>query len=106
MERLTFEDVKRMTFEELEAIDDPVDLAHIGALSPLLVRYVVRTGQLHLRYDGVALPALLEAINKAVPVTRLPPEVWRKIPFATRDDDVDAYLDRLQANVSGALRPH
>lgn len=106
MTQLTLEAVKQMTYEELAVMEGPTDVADLGQFSPMLVRYVVCTWQLHSRYADVALPDLLDAINIAAMMVPWPPNVVLKVPAAERDADVDEYLDCLQMHVSAALRPH
>jgi hypothetical protein len=106
MTQLTFDEVQQLTYADLGAIDDPMDLASTGFVSPMLVRYVVRTGQLESRYPGVALPVLLDAINKAATVIAWPVDVGQQAPVAKRDPAVDAYLDDLQQHVRSALQPN
>lgn len=102
MKQYSFEDVRQMRFEQLAAIEDPMQLAATGFISPMLVRYVVRTGQLESRYPGSALSTLLGAIDKATVRIDLPVIVRQKIPLAVRDSAVDSYLDDLQAHVEHA----
>ena len=106
MTRRTFEQIRLMTYEELGAIEDPMDLAYIECLSPMFVAYVVRTDQLDSRYAGVALPELLNAINNAMTMLPWNDEAVRKSPAIQRDAAVDAYLDSLDVHVRAALRPH
>ncbi|AKK24714.1 hypothetical protein MB84_28255 (plasmid) [Pandoraea oxalativorans] len=106
MTKLTFEAIKQMTYEDLEAIGDPMDLTGIGFISPMLVAYAVRTGQLHSRYAGIALPELLNAINNATTMIASCPDAIRNACSEQRDVMVDAYLDRLQQHIRAALRPH
>lgn len=44
MEQYTMEDVSRLTYAELGAIEDPALLMAIGGVAPMLIRYIVRTG--------------------------------------------------------------
>lgn len=75
-------------------------------VSPMLVRYVVRTGQLEQRYSGLSLTTLLNALNLAATMIQLPPGVTQKAPSATRDAEVDGYLDALSPHIQSALRPN
>lgn len=102
MKQYSFEDVRQMSFEQLAAIDDPMQLSATGFISPMLVRYVVRTGQLDARYGGRSLSTLLEAIDSATVNIVLPAIVGQKIPLAVRDSAVDSYLDDLQSHVEHA----
>jgi hypothetical protein len=97
MNQYTFEDVKKMTFEQLGAIDDPWLLIATGLTSPMLLRYVVRTGQLETRYAGATLPNVLQALDRAAAATHggWPFDVSQKAPLAVCDADVDKYLDAL-----------
>lgn len=106
MAELTFEAVRQMTYEDFETIADPMELTTMGLLSPLLVAYVVRTGQLELRYAGIALPDLLDAINNAGTMIPWCPVALRSFCAEQPVAVMDAYLDRLQEHVSAALRPH
>jgi hypothetical protein len=60
-----FEEVKRMSFARLGAVEDPMNLMATGFVARMLVRYAVRTVQLDERYPGIALPVSLDAMNKA-----------------------------------------
>jgi hypothetical protein len=92
----TFEDVQGMTFEQLGGIDDPMLLMSTTHVSPMLVRYIVRTKQLEARYAGVELPDLLRAIDLAAAFHRdWPFAVGQGAPVSKRDARVDAYLDAL-----------
>lgn len=106
MKQYSFEEVSQMSFEQLAAIEDPMQLAATGFISPMLVRYVVRTGQLDSRYAGRALSTLLGAIDKATVRIDLPVIVQQKIPLAVRDSAVDSYLDDLQPQVEYAPNGH
>lgn len=106
MAELTFEAVKQMTDEELDAIGQPAILTKMAFMSPMLVAYVVRTGQFYARFAGIALPVLLNAINNAGTMIPWCPEAARNVCAEQRDAAVDAYLDRLQVHVRAALRPH
>jgi hypothetical protein len=106
MTQLTFKEVQELTYADLGAIEDPMDIASTGFVFLMLVRYVVRTGQLDSRYPGVALPVLLDAINKAATVLAWPVDVGQKAPIAERDSAVEAYLDDLQQHVRSALQPN
>lgn len=44
MEQYTMEDVSRLTYAELGAIEDPALLMATGGVAPMLIRYIVRTG--------------------------------------------------------------
>ncbi|AVA33802.1 hypothetical protein [Cupriavidus metallidurans] len=103
MKQFTFEEILGLTATELGAIDDPMQLAATGQASPMLVRYVVRTGQLDERYRGVPLRVLLDAINLAAARIEWPEEVGQKAPLAAKDAEVEAYLDELQPLVAEAL---
>ena len=104
MPAYTLHDVYSMTFEQLGAVQDPFELMSTGAVSPMLLRYVVRNGQLHARYSDADLPALLMAINYAATFVQWPMStVAQKAPVAILDPDVDAYLETLQPGVQQAL---
>ena len=103
MKQYTFAEVLRMTSEELGGIDDPMQLAATENVSPMLVRYVIRTSQLDERYRGVPLRALLGAIDIAADKVGWPETVGQKVPLATKDAEVEAYLDVLQPHVADAL---
>ncbi|WP_434666858.1 hypothetical protein P5W99_37690 [Paraburkholderia sp. A3BS-1L] len=105
MEQYSFEEVKRMSFAQLGAVEDPMDLMTTGFASPMLVRYVVRTGQLDERYPNIALPELLDVINEAAAVVQWSPEVGQRAPMAKRDPIVDQYLDALAPRLQSALHP-
>ena len=100
------DDVGRMNFEQVGAIEDPLELSATGFISPMLVRYVVRTEQLKVRYPEITLPALLNAIDKAATMIAWPEIVGQKLPGAERDSSVDAYLDALHPHIKHALAPN
>lgn len=105
MKQYTMEEVSRMTYAELGAIDDPMALMSTGGVSPMLVRYVVRTGQRESRYPGVALPMLLRAISEAAVTVGWPlATVAQAAPLAVQDATVDAYLDNIQLQVYAVLK--
>lgn len=107
MRQFELDEVRAMSFEQLGAIEDPVDLMATGSVAPILVRYTVRTGQLERRYPGIALPTLLDAIMKSATMIDWPlATVAQKAPQAKQDADVDAYLDELQPHLERALKPH
>ncbi|RKP44701.1 hypothetical protein D7S86_27105 [Pararobbsia silviterrae] len=95
-----------MSFEELGAIKDPMDLGSTGFVAPILVRYVVRTDQLQARYAGASLPTLLRAINVAAAHAHFPPEIGQLAPRAVRSAIVDRYLDGIAAMVRENLNAH
>lgn len=103
MKQFTFEEILGLTYTELGAIDDPMQLAATGHVSPMLVRYVVRTGQLDERYRGVPLRVLLDAIDLAAARIEWLDGVGQKAPLAAKDAEVEAYLDELQPLVGEAL---
>jgi hypothetical protein len=105
MRQYTFEDVERMSYAELGAVEDPLELAATGFVSPLLVRYVVRTDQLEERYPDIPLCDLLNAMNQAAMNIAWPMEVGQRAPLAKRDPVVDRYLDALGPHLLSALRP-
>ncbi|HGL6714605.1 hypothetical protein NTJ56_20830 [Burkholderia contaminans] len=106
MEQYTLKEISAMSFAQLGAVDDPMLLMACGSMGPILVRYVIRTGQLDARYQGVALPVLLDAILLAASNLPWPPEVGQQAPLAKQSAEVDAYLDSLQPHLQSALRPH
>jgi len=106
MTQYSLEEVGLMSFEQVGAIEDPMDLASTGFISPMLVRYVVRTEQLEARYSGIALPKLLAAIDKAATVIDWSLIVGQKMPGEERDARVDAYLDEIGPHVRHALSPN
>lgn len=107
MKQFKLDDVRAMSFEQLGAIEDPMDLMATGSIAPILVRYVVRTGQLERRYSGIALTTLLDAIMKSATMIDWPLDtVAQKAPLGKQDAGVDAYLDKLQPHLDHALRPH
>ena len=96
MKQYTFEEVTRLSYEELGVIDDPMLLAASTFVSPMLVRYVVRTGQLDARYPDVPLPKLLFAMNQAsAEHGDWPHEIGQQSPAGVRNDQVEAYLNVL-----------
>lgn len=100
-------EVRRMTFDELGSIQDPMSLMNTNSVSPMLVRYIIRTGQLENRYPGIELPALLSAIDKAATTLIWPLQtVAQKASRAKQDADVDAYLDELHPHLLRALNPN
>ncbi|WP_460901100.1 hypothetical protein [Paraburkholderia jirisanensis] len=105
MEQYTMEQVSRMTYAELGAIEDPMDLMATGGVAPMLVRYMVRTGQRDTRYPGIALPMLLRAITEAAATVGWPLDtVAQAAPLAVEDATVDAYLDNVQPQVYAVLK--
>jgi hypothetical protein len=50
MKQLELNEVRAMSFEQLGAVEDPMDLMATGSVAPILVRYAVRTGQLVLLF--------------------------------------------------------
>lgn len=107
MKQFELDEVRAMSFEQLGAVEDPMDLMATGSVAPILVRYAVRTGQLERRYPGIALPTLLDAIMKSATMINWPlATVAQKAPRAKQDADVDAYLDELQPHLERALNPH
>lgn len=105
MTSYSFVEVNGLSFEALGKIDDPLELMSTGFVSPILARYVVRTGQLDIRYPNIDLPALLMAINFAATSIPWPlSTVAQKAPLAIRDPDVDAYLDQLAGGIASALK--
>jgi hypothetical protein len=104
MTQYTLDEVRSMTFAELGAVEDPMDLMATTSVAPMLVRYVVRTGQLDSRYPGIALPPLMDAILAAASIIPWQLDtVGQKAPRATRDSDVDAYLDSLKPHLEDAI---
>ncbi|MCA3186457.1 MAG: hypothetical protein INH12_26760 [Cupriavidus sp.] len=103
MKQYTFEEVLHLTSIELGAIDDPMQLAATGHISPMLVRYVIRTGQLDERYRGIPLRILLNAVDIAAARLEWPEAVGQKAPLARKDAEIEAYLDALQPLVGDAL---
>ena len=98
MHQLSYDDVQKLSYAQLGAIDDPMALMATGQVSPILVRYAVRTGQLLGRYGDVPLPVLMDAIGRAAAIQgSWPFAVGQRAPDAVRDKDVDAYLDALDA---------
>lgn len=106
MHQYTFDEVLHMSYEQLGAIQDPMQLSAATFVSPMLARYLVKTGQLTKRYPEVGLRALLQAINAAATTIPWPADVAQKVPAGTRDAKVDEYLDALQPFVRQALHPH
>ncbi|QBR04184.1 hypothetical protein [Paraburkholderia pallida] len=105
MKDYTLQEVSRMTYAELGAIEDPMTLMSTGGVSPMLVRYMVRTGQLESRYPGVALPMLLRAITQAAATVDWPlATVAQAAPLAVQDAAVDAYLDNVQPQAHAVLK--
>jgi len=103
MKQYTYEEVLNLTFRELGAIVDPLQLAATQHVSPMLVRYVIRTDQLEVRYPGVRLRTLLGAIEVAAKKVKWPDVVGQNAPLAIVDTAVDAYLDELQPYVAKAI---
>lgn len=85
-----------MTFAELAAIEDPMQLMSTGFVAPMLIRYVVLTGQLESRYPNSVLPVLLDKMNNAaLKIDWDSNGVGQKAPLGVRDTVVDNYLDAL-----------
>lgn len=98
-----------MSFEQLGAIDNPMELTNTGHVSPMVVRYVVRTGQLSQRFPVMALPQLLDAIDGACAAHEQSSKMarldWVKnisqpLQAAERDSMVDAYLDAIAPEIA------
>ena len=109
MRQYNFSEVRSMSFEQLGAIDDPMDLVNTGHVSPMVVRYVVRTGQLTQRYPVVTLPQLLDAIDGACVAyeqsSKAAPLHWsnnlsQPLQAAVGDTVVDEYLDALAPEIA------
>lgn len=104
-QRYTIEEVRGMTFAQLGAIEDPFELMNKLTVSPMLVRYLVRTDQLKKRYPDVELPKLLDAIDIAAAVVQWPIfTVGQTLHLATQDPEVDKYLDEIQPRVEKVLK--
>jgi hypothetical protein len=101
MEKYNFDEAQQLGYEGLGAVSDPSLLTATGYISPMLVRYVVRTGQLEQRYPGVPVGLLLNALNLAGAKSEYSGDKMRmqklgpKIQAAERDAEVDVYLDEL-----------
>lgn len=95
-----------MTNENPKTFGDPNAQLERELLSLILFVYIVRTEQLHSRFDGVALKDLLIAVNNVSTMIAWPPEVLSTLCAEERDPTVDEYLDGLQEHISAALRPH
>lgn len=105
MEQYTMEDVSLLTYAELGAIEDPALLMATGGVAPMLIRYIVRTGQLDNRFPGISLTMLLSAIGKAAANVEWPIETVAQLaPQAVQNAVVDQYLDTLQPHVQTALK--
>jgi hypothetical protein len=105
MTQYTLEEVSRMTYDQLGAIEDPMALMSTSGVSAMLVRYMVRTGQRETRYPGIALPMLLHAISEAAATVSWPLDtVAQAAPLAVQDAAVDAYLDNVQPQVYATLK--
>lgn len=109
-----YEEVLAMTFDQLGSITDPTMLMATGCVSPMVIRYVIRTGQLEDRFAHSSLSELLEAVNAAHLVwDGGKPEQQRawaerlsqQIPIADRNSGVDSYLDEIAPRVRALLRP-
>ncbi|ASL43974.1 hypothetical protein bAD24_I10810 [Burkholderia sp. AD24] len=96
MQQYKLDDIKRMSFRQLGKIEDPMTLSACGSIAPILVRYVVRTGQLNERFLGMPLPVLLDSMLVAASKLPWPAEVGQCAPLGERNADVDTYLDNLQ----------
>jgi len=108
-----YEEVLAMTFNQLGSIADPMLLMATGRVSPMVVRYVVRTDQLKFRFADASLPDLLEAVNAAhLAWDGGNPEQQRdwaerlsqQIPIAEQDCGVDSYLDEITPSVHAFLK--
>lgn len=96
MKQYSIEEVRGMTYEQLGAIDDPFELMATTSMSPMLVRYVVRTGQLEARYPNVPLPTLLDVMNQAAGEhIDWPFAASQHSPAGVQNEEVDAYLNVL-----------
>lgn len=98
MDQLSYQDVQKLSYAQLGAIDDPMVLMNTTQVSPILIRYVVRTGQLASRYGDTPLPVLLNAVSHAAAQhSAWPFEVSQAAPLCEANQAVDAYLDALDA---------
>jgi hypothetical protein len=96
MNQYTYDDVQQMTYAQLGAIDDAMLLTSTGHVSPMLVRYIVRTGQLEKRYPGVLITTLLGAIdNAAAEAMEWPFSASQLSTLGIQHEQVDAYLNAL-----------
>lgn len=109
MHQYSFAEVRAMSFEQLGAIDSSMELTNTGHVSPMVVRYVVRTGQLNQRFPVVTLPQLLDAIDGACAAheqsSRAAPLHWvndvsQPLQAAVGDSTVDAYLDAIAPEIA------
>lgn len=108
----TYEAVKNMTFAGLGAIEDPTELMGTGFASPLVVRYIVRTGQLQERYPSISLIDLLEAIQAAGAAWEFKSSEMQQhwvyklsqlVQAGVRNPVVDEYLDSIGPLIREAL---
>ncbi len=97
----SLEDVSRMTFAQLAAIDDPLSLMGAGGTAPVTLRYAIRTGQLESLFPGKTMAELLRVITHAAPIVmdRWTFHVQQTMPGGEQDDEVDSYLKALAAEV-------
>lgn len=94
--QLSTEEVKRMSFDQIGAIDDPLRLAATGTIAPMLIRYVAATEQLQTRFGECSVPELIDAINYAFCRTPWDQMLGQTMVNRVRDAQTDQYLDELQ----------
>ncbi|MGK3726793.1 hypothetical protein [Stenotrophomonas sp. 6O] len=98
-----------MSFDQLGAIENSLELSNTGRVSPMIIRYVVRTGQLRARFPVVPLVQLLDAVDGACIAyeqsSKAAPLHWvnnvsQPLQVAAGDAVVDEYLDAIAAEVA------
>ncbi len=100
----TMDEIRGMSYDELGAIEDPSTLMSGLTVSPMIVRYMVRTGQLATRYPGVDLPTLLDAIDSAAAIVEWPYFTGgQTLHLVEHDAEVEKYLDEIQPYVNSEL---
>jgi hypothetical protein len=98
--KYSLNDVEQMGYEQLGAINDPSELTRTGgSTSPMILRYIVRTGQLKERFPDTDFITLLMSIGFAVSRLEHTHQILLKIIDGNRDTDADNYLDNIQSNV-------
>ena len=103
MKQLTYDEVLKLSYPQLGAIDDPMTLMASGGMAPMAVRYLVRTGQLDESYPGVSLSALVKALTEAAAQFPWPADVTQELPSGSRSEACDSYLSELRPRVRQRL---
>lgn len=95
MKQYSREEAIALGFIGLGAVEDPLDLMAAASIAPIVIRYMVRNGQLEARFPGVDIETLFRTIEHSAIKLNWPFEVQQSIPLGERNAAVDAYLDEL-----------